>query len=59
LPARFGIDAPAAELLCEGLAPAQQIGLARVQAPAVPGFGSHAESAPCKMQQRMRDQMTG
>ena len=31
LPARLGIDAPAAKLLCEGLAPALQVGLARVQ----------------------------
>jgi hypothetical protein len=43
LTARFGVDAPAPKLLGEGLAPPMQVGLARVQALAVPGFGSHAD----------------
>lgn len=43
LSARLGVDAPAAELLRKGLTPALQIGLAGVQAPAMPGFGSDAD----------------
>ena len=43
LPARFGIDPPAAKLLRKGLSPAKQIGLPRVQAPAVLGFGADAD----------------
>jgi hypothetical protein len=43
LAGRLGVDAPAAQLLREGLAPALQIGLAGVEPLAVPRLGANAE----------------
>src|SRR6185369_10401287 len=43
LPRRLGVDAPAAKLLREGLPPALQIGLARIETLAVARLGAHAD----------------
>ncbi len=43
LPRRLGLDPALAQLLREGLAPAVQVGLARVQALAVLRLGAHAD----------------